>query len=73
MRGPVYPSAPNLPISIIELKKIIGISSKILIQDLANALQTNRANLLKVIADNRIHLPPIQIEGEYLSHPTREK
>jgi hypothetical protein len=66
MRGPVYPSPPIKPISLLELKKIVGISSKILIQDLTNALQTERAQLLKFIADHRNELPIMQIEGEYI-------
>jgi hypothetical protein len=66
LRGSVYPYLPAKPISIQELKNIIGISTKILIQDLANALHTNRANLLKSIAENRNELPNIHIEGEYL-------
>ncbi len=55
-----------IPISIEELKKMIGISSKILIQDLANVLQTSRAQLLKFIADHQGELPLMQIEGDYL-------
>ena len=54
-------------IKIKELKKIIEISTRILIQDLANVLGMDRTDLLKFITENRYELPHIQIDGKFLT------
>ena len=65
-RGPVQQYSPLTPHSLVELQRILKISSKISIMDAANALQTNRAQLLKFISENQHNLPPLQFDGEFI-------